>query len=163
MLPTGLIEKNLAIFFLLVAIWLSILTYFLYNILSHYNRLVKDKKTGDLKSVLEELLKETKTTRENLEKIKKELEKIETDNLFHVQKTSLIRFNPFDDVGGDQSFVISLLDGRDNGLVISSLHSRAGTRVYAKPIEQGKPKGLELSKEEELAIKKAQGRSRIES
>jgi len=158
-----LLTKNLFIFFLLAFLWLSFLTYFLYSILSHYNRLIKDKKSGDLKSILEELLRETKTTRESLEKIKKELEKIESENFSHVQKASLIRFNPFDDVGGDQSFVISLLDGRDNGLVISSLHSRAGTRIYAKPIEQGKPKGFEFSKEEELAIKKALGKSKVES
>jgi hypothetical protein len=158
-----LLERNLFIFFLLGAIWLSLLTYFLYNILSHYNRLIKEAKQGDLKSILEKLLAETKTTREGLEKIKKELEKIETENLSHIQKFSLIRFNPFDDVGGDQSFVISLLDGCKNGLVISSLHSRAGTRIYAKTIEDGKGKGLELSKEEELALKKALGKSRIES
>jgi len=158
-----LLTRNLFVLFLLALLWLSLLTYFLYSISSHYNRLVKDKKSGDLKSILEELLKETKITREGLEKIKKELDRIESENLTHIQKTSLLRFNPFADVGGNQSFVISLLDGYDNGLVISSLHSRAGTRIYAKPIEQGKPKGFELSKEEELAIKKALGKTKVES
>jgi len=158
-----ILEKNIFIFSLLVLLWLTILSYFLYSILSHYNNLIKDSKDTNLKSVLENLLAETKTTRESLEKIKKELEKIKTDNLSHIQKASLLRFNPFNDVGGDQSFVISLLDGYNNGVVISSLHSRVGTRIYAKPIEQGKPKGFEFSKEEELAIKKALSKSKFES
>jgi len=73
----------------------------------------------------------------------------------HLQKMGFVRFNPFSDTGGDQSFCLAILDGQDNGIVISSLHSREQTRVYAKEIVAGKPKGVELSKEEREALKKA--------
>ena len=81
----------------------------------------------------------------------KELEKISERT---IQKLGIIRFNPFNDMGGNQSFVIALLDDRNNGFVISSLFVKDGNRVYAKAIKAGKSDHL-LSKEELDALSKA--------
>lgn len=70
-----------------------------------------------------------------------------------IHKVGIIRYNPFKDIGGDQSFAIALLDGKNSGLVISSLHTREGTRVYAKPVIQGQSKKYPLAEEEKQAIK----------
>jgi hypothetical protein len=72
-----------------------------------------------------------------------------------MRRRGLVRFNPFAGTGGNQSFCLALLDGEDNGLVISSLHSREVTRIYAKPIKKGKSAGYQLSTEEIQAIKNA--------
>jgi len=71
-----------------------------------------------------------------------------------IQKVGVIRYNPFADTGGDQSFAIALLDSLGNGVVLSSLHSRTDTRVFAKPVHSGRSK-YQLSDEEQDAIKKA--------
>ena len=71
-----------------------------------------------------------------------------------VQNVSIVRFNPFRDAGGDQSFCIALLDEQQNGVVISSLYSRDGVRVYGKPIQAG-ASTYTLSGEERQAIQKA--------
>lgn len=71
-----------------------------------------------------------------------------------IQKIGMVRFNPFNGVGGNQSFVVALLDGKDNGFLISSLFSEDGNRVYAKTIKQGKS-DYALSKEEIDAIERA--------
>ncbi len=71
-----------------------------------------------------------------------------------IQKTSVVRFNPFNEMGGNQSFVIALLDANDNGMVISSLFVKEGSRIYTKTIKKGKP-DYKLSKEEQEALKKA--------
>lgn len=71
-----------------------------------------------------------------------------------LQKISMVRFNPFGDVGGDQSFSLAMLDGHDSGLIITSIHGRSGTRVYAKPIDLGKSK-YSLSSEEKKALAQA--------
>lgn len=88
-----------------------------------------------------------------------DLEKVAADikgnNLYNIQKVGLVRFNPFAETGGDQSFCLSLLDGEDSGLVISSLHSRETTRIYAKPVSKGKAAGYDLSVEEKQAVLKA--------
>ncbi len=71
-----------------------------------------------------------------------------------VQRVGVVRFNPFTDTGGDQSFAIALLDAIGNGLVVSSLHGRADTRVFAKHVRAGRSKH-QLSAEEEEAIRQA--------
>jgi len=73
-----------------------------------------------------------------------------------VHKVGVIRFNPFKDLGGDQSFAIALLDGQSSGVVISSLHTREGNRVYAKPVEKGKAVKHPLTDEENEAIAMAE-------
>jgi hypothetical protein len=72
-----------------------------------------------------------------------------------VHKVGIIRFNPFKDLGGDQSFAVALLDGENTGVVISALHTREGNRVYSKPVEKGKAVKYPLTDEEMEAIQKA--------
>jgi N-methylhydantoinase A/oxoprolinase/acetone carboxylase beta subunit len=95
-----------------------------------------------------------KKLEENFEKLSEELEKLKKESKFAIQKIGIVRFNPFKEVGGDQSFSIALLDGNDNGVVITSLYSREGNRVYGKPIKNGKSEYL-LSEEEKEAIERA--------
>lgn len=104
---------------------------------------------------LEEVLVQFKELKENFEKISKELEGLKKENKFNVQRVGLVRFNPFKEIGGNQSFSLALLDGNENGVVITSLYTREGNRVYGKPIENGKSLHL-LSEEENQAIERAQ-------
>jgi hypothetical protein len=69
-------------------------------------------------------------------------------------KINLTRFNPFDELGGDQSFILSLLNQDNSGVIITSLHNRDITRIYAKAIKNGEGENSVLSKEEKLAILK---------
>lgn len=64
----------------------------------------------------------------------------------------LVRFNPFDDIGGDQSFILCLLDNTNSGVIITSLHSRDITRIYAKSIKSGEGDNAVLSGEETRAL-----------
>jgi len=91
-----------------------------------------------------------------LAKISKRQEEQEKILETTIRKVGIVRFNPFKNTGGDQSFAIALLNSSDSGIVISSLYLREGTRIYAKPVEQVKSK-YPLSAEEEEAIKKAIG------
>ena len=75
-------------------------------------------------------------------------------NRKNIQKTGFLRFNPFDDAGGNMSFCLALLDDYDNGVVISSLHSREGTRIYAKTVNHGLSDS-KLTAEEMQVIKEA--------
>lgn len=74
-----------------------------------------------------------------------------TQNLSNIVKPfklHLQRFNPFEKVGGDQSFILCLLDNTNSGVIITSLHSREATRVYAKTITKGDTDSSKLSREE---------------
>ena len=70
------------------------------------------------------------------------------------QQIGLVRFNPFEDTGGNQSFALALLDANGDGVVLSSLHSRTGTRVYAKAVNGGRSETA-LSDEETQAVRDA--------
>lgn len=72
-----------------------------------------------------------------------------------LHKFAMIRFNPFKEVGGDQSFAIAMLNGKNCGLVISSLYTREGTRVYSKAIINGESEKYPLTEEEKQVIKLA--------
>jgi hypothetical protein len=70
------------------------------------------------------------------------------------QKVGLVRFNPFEDTGGNQSFALALLDSQGDGFVVSSLHARTGTRIYAKVLTAGRSEAA-LSNEETEALRRA--------
>ncbi len=79
---------------------------------------------------------------------------LETAGLRAFQRVGLVRYNPFEETGGNQSFALALLDAEGNGWVLSSLHARQGTRVYAKSIRGGRSDAA-LSEEESAAIRQA--------
>lgn len=79
---------------------------------------------------------------------------IERDLQAAFGRVGLVRFNPFEDTGGNQSFALALLDGRGDGFVVSSLHARGGTRLYAKTVTGG-TSDANLSDEETEALRQA--------
>jgi len=115
-----------------------------------FNFFRKKQEPQDLKQVL----KQFKVLQNNFQQLLLEVEKIKKEQVFSIQKVGLIRYNPFSEVGGNQSFSLALLDAQDNGVVITSLYNREGNRVYSKPIEQGQS-SYPLSAEEIKAIELA--------
>ena len=131
------------------------LTIMIFRAVSHYNALTKGVNTKTLQEVLMALLKKQDAAAADIETIKKEITWLQTDGTLHLQRMGIVRFNPFSDTGGSQSFTLAILDGQDNGIVMTSLYARTGNRWYIKHIKQGVCSDVELSKEEQLAIKKA--------
>lgn len=80
-----------------------------------------------------------------------EVSNIKEVSKLNIQKVGLVKFNPFDETGGDHSFSLALLDGNKNGIIITSLHTRERTRLYLKDVNNGKVK-LKLSNEEQKAL-----------
>jgi hypothetical protein len=113
------------------------------------------RKASDLEGVLFEEIKRLKKAEGDINELFKLSKNLNEMAVRSIQKVGIIRFNPFKETGGDQSFVIALLDANDNGVVISSLFTRQGTRIYSKPIEQGKSK-YPLTQEQKKAIHQAQ-------
>ena len=145
----------IGILFGVIFFWLAIVSVLLVKFLRHYQNLTKGITKKDLKSVLEKVLKDLKGESGRIDQVLKEVEKIKQEEVFFIQKIGLVRYNPFAETGGNQSFCLSILDGQESGLVITSLHSRDATRLYAKPVKNGKAGDFELSSEEKKAIKAA--------
>jgi len=148
--------SNLILFsFAFIILWLLIISYFLWKALSHYNKLGKGISGKNFKSIIENLLKDVDIAKKDIDYLKSYCDKIQKEGLLHIQKIGLVRFNPFKDTGGDQSFILSLVDGNDTGVIISGLYARTGTRWYAKRVVKGKSLEYELSDEEKKALKEA--------
>lgn len=144
---------------LVIFVWLVTITFLLIKVIKTFSKLTKGVSQKDLRALLEEILSEIKKEKEIDIDLVKKLELLKSEGLFSLQKTGLVRYNPFGDTGGNQSFVLAVLDGKDNGFVITSLHSREATRVFAKPVKIGKEDGFEFSKEEIQAVLIAQKRN----
>ena len=67
----------------------------------------------------------------------------------------IIRFNAYNDISGDLSYAMAVLDEYNNGLVLSGLISRTDMRCYAKAIINNTSTHV-LTEEEQLALKTAQ-------
>ena len=149
-----MIDRNFLIFGAF-SLWLLVLTGFNFWSFIHYKKFTAGTEEKNIFSILEKILADLKLETEKTAQLIRKVKEIEADDVSHVQKVGLIRFNPFAETGGDQSFCLALLDAHDSGLVISSLHSRGSTRIYAKPVKEGKEVGYAFSEEEKKAIKGA--------
>lgn len=136
-------------------IWLSILSWVVFKIRKHYYNLIARTKKGHIDGILDELLLQDKNIRIDLEEIKKQVREEMKSSLLHIQKIGLVRFNPFERAGGEQSFVVALLDKEDNGIIINFIYTREGLRAYTKRVKKGKGDEYELSEEEKKAIEKS--------
>jgi Protein of unknown function (DUF4446) len=81
---------------------------------------------------------------------------LEAEGRRALQRLGLVRYNPFEDTGGNQSFAVALLDADGNGVILTSLHTRQATRMYAKPVRAGRSDAA-LSAEETEALRTALG------
>lgn len=143
------------IILLVVSLWTVFLTILFWRMLVHYNKLSEGVGKEGLKALLEDILKSQTQTKKDIEMLRILCDRIGQEGQFHIQKVGLLRFNPFKDTGGDQSFILSLLDSTDTGVIISGLYSRSGLRWYAKRVINGKGTEHELSDDEKKALKEA--------
>lgn len=117
-------------------------------------RVLPQGESSGIDEILDRQLKRIDSLTERIDALNKLHHELESLSQRTIQKVAVIRYNPFADTGGDQSFAIALLDSLGNGVVLSSLHSRTDTRVFAKAVQSGRSK-YQLSDEEQDAIKKA--------
>lgn len=118
-------------------------------------RLTTRTKSGSIDEVLDSLLEKQRAGKHHIEELKKEVHRLTEDANLYIQKIGFLRFNPFSRVGGEQSFIVALLDKGDTGVILNFLYTRDGVRIYAKRVKGGKAEEYELSDEEKEAIKKA--------
>ena len=85
------------------------------------------------------------------------LEAAEANAQKAMQRIGVVRYNPFEDTGSNQSFVLAMLDARGDGFVLSTLHSRQATRMFLKPVSGGKADSA-VSDEEAEALRLAAAR-----
>lgn len=127
-------DKVLAGFF---SVWVVGLTILAGWLVKKYREIVRDFSAEGFKSAAD---------------LTRRIVELENSLVFSLRRIGLVRFNPFSGTGGDQSFSLAVMDEKNNGVVITSLHHRESTRLYVKEIVGSKAVGQELADEEKRAI-----------
>jgi hypothetical protein len=129
------------------------------RLLGQYQSFMRGASGRDLEGILNDHVALVQETAGKLKETDHAVRRLELVGRYHLQNVGIIRYNPFHDTGGDQSFAIALTDGYGTGVAFSSIHSRDVTRVYAKPLvawESTYP----LTDEEQQAIEQASAQDR---
>jgi hypothetical protein len=121
---------------------------------SRFTAALGGERDESLESTLAAHIASVRKVGHRLEELESEYQRLAITNELASQKISIVRFNPFGDTGGDQSFSLAVLDAHNSGYVLTSIHGRQGTRVYVKPVDFGKSK-YTLSSEEQQSLGQA--------
>ena len=115
------------------------------------NKLVKGKDSLSLEDEINELTEDNRYLKENTENNKKDISNLYRKLESAYQKIGLVKYDAFNQMGGQLSFSLALLDENNNGFIINSVHSTEGCYSYTKEIKNG-ISALSLGKEEEEAL-----------
>ncbi|MDD2401701.1 MAG: DUF4446 family protein [Clostridia bacterium] len=140
--------------FLIVLITCIVLIVRLNKTTKKYRTLLKGMDGNNLEKVMLEKEKVLERTLLELGIYKEKTRGLEEAYKNTIQKVGLVKFNAFENTGGELSYSVALLNFKADGIVISSIYSRDDARTYCKPVKGG-GSSYPLSKEEEQAIYRA--------
>jgi len=133
--------------------WLIILSYYVFKTRRHYFNLTERTKKRKIDDILDSFIAGSEQSKQDILLVKKEVNKIISDSTVFYKRIGLVRYNPFGKTEGEQSFILSLLDGNDSGIVLNFIYTHEGIRIYAKKVKSGKGEEHQLSEEEKQAVK----------
>jgi hypothetical protein len=142
------------ILFYILSFFIAIILCWILIIEIRLKRIFSGFKAKNMESLIAEVTKKTKELEEERKKTELQISSIDKRLAQSIRNIETVRFNPFPEVGGNQSFAMSLLNDEGNGVVISSLYARDRTSLFAKPIKAGQSE-FELTKEEKSVLKKS--------
>lgn len=150
----SLIELLLFLILGVLLVWIGTIEFRLLRLTRTLRVMFTGRTGGDLELVLREYMERMDRTDELIKQYNQRASLVEQKAPYNLSHLGVVRFNPFDDKGGDQSFAVAFLDDHSDGVVFTGLHSRADVRVYAKPVVGG-TSNYPLTKEESDAIARA--------
>ena len=121
---------------------------------SRLNAITRGSDERSIEAILEAHLTRVHEAVRHLDELEARTAILERDLQRSFTRVGLVRYNPFEDTGGNQSFALALLDAHGDGFVLSSLHARNGTRVYTKGVKGGRSDSA-VSDEEAEALRLA--------
>lgn len=135
--------------------WAILLQVRLQRLSRQHTKLMTGASGANLEELLNQHLDDVRQALETVSSLEARTRTIERTLQHTLQWIGMLRFNPFRNTGGAQSFALAIVDGNGDGVVISSLHARENTRVYAKPLHRWTSEHT-LTDEEQQAIARAQ-------
>ncbi|MBP3966882.1 DUF4446 family protein [Paenibacillus lignilyticus] len=116
-----------------------------------YTQFMSGAGVEELESVILELKQRLSTQEEGQNKLKQSVHTLNDTLKKKKGNIGIHRYNAFAERGNDLSFSIAVIDDTEDGMVLSGIHGRENTFVYAKPVQEGQSK-YPLTPEEKEAI-----------
>ena len=124
------------------------------SIKNQISRFMKGKEAASLEDEIVALFEDNQIIKKATEKNQKDINNLYARLATCFQKVGIIKYDAFNQMGGQLSYSIALLDEDNNGFLLNSVHSTDGCYSYSKEIKNGKC-SLELGDEEQIALREA--------
>lgn len=144
----------LAFLVVLLVVWVTLISYNLGVLRRHQRILSRGKPDSSLQDILAQHFIRVDGLENRIENLEQDLETLHHVQLNAVQRIGLVRYDAFDDMGGELSFALALLNDHGDGIVMSTITGRQENRTYTKQIVKGRA-AIQSSAEEDAAIKQA--------
>lgn len=148
-------QEFLVIFILLIVVFFTtniVLLLKFNNLNKKYKKfIVKFESSKTIEEDLENYMYRVQRVEGQNAKISGDIDEIRNILKTCIKRVSVVRYNAFEDVGSNLSFVIALLDDNKNGILLNGIYSRESSNIFAKPIKEGKSE-YATSKEENKAL-----------
>ncbi|CAG7654138.1 DUF4446 family protein [Paenibacillus allorhizosphaerae] len=150
-IPTEVLLLGVGIIFLIFLILLITLWVKLNKLRKSYKMMLNGDRDADIEQILIRMQEKGNTQEDQMAKIEHTLQQMQERMRGMKSNIQILRYNAFAESGSDLSFSIAILDDSQSGVILSGIHNREQTYVYAKPVEQGLSP-YALSPEEKEAI-----------
>lgn len=134
-------------FIAIIVLWIILIEYRL-------KKFFAGTKASNLEEVMNILGRDNTLIKESQKEVMSHLVEVDKRLDKSIRNIKTVRFNPFIEAGGNQSFAISFLNDEGDGVVISSLYARDRMSIFAKPINKGGSE-FELTEEEREVLEKS--------
>lgn len=124
------------------------------NFQRKYYKFFKGKNAKSLETEIYRMFEENRHMQSEIKENRSDITNINRRMVNTIQKMGMVKYDAYNEMGGKLSFSLALLDEKNDGIVLNSVHSSEGFYSYIKKIEGGNSK-IELSKEEKQALSKA--------
>ena len=121
---------------------------------ARYRAMMRGSNSEDLEGMLIQHIHEVEKVSATNTRILEENELIRQFIRKSLVRTAMVRFRAFEDMGGDLSYAVAMLDANNDGVIFSSIFARADSRSYIKPIKGGSSE-YPLTEEEKGVLKEA--------
>ncbi len=150
-IPVGSLVFLLLILVIILAVVLVIVLYRFNLLKRRYDSFMEGKNGQSLENILQERIKQVDRIADVQLENKQDIQVIMNHFDHTFQKVGMVKYNAFEEMGGKLSFSLALLNRKNDGFILSAMHSREGCFTYIKEIVNGKSI-IMLSEEEEEAL-----------
>lgn len=145
----GLLVINVILLILIIMAFVQISRF-----TKKYKKFMQGKNGGSLETDIMKLYEDNTFIKASVEKNKKDIAELFEKHQTAFQKMGLVKYDAFKEMGGKLSFAIALLNEKNDGFIINSVHSSEGCYSYTKRVKDGDSQ-IALSNEEKVAVERA--------